>query len=114
MTQPPLTPRDDENRDLARVSQELAERLRTRGAAVHDDDSPDGIVLLMEAVETFERAVQARGGDLMVDEPPLNHVGQPDDPHFLLLARADDESASAYAARLRAAAAAIRKHKPHA
>jgi hypothetical protein len=112
MTQPPITPRDDD-RDLARVSQELSGRLHTRGVAVHDDDSPDAIVLLVESVEAFERAVQARGGDLMVDEPPANHAGEPDDPHFLLPARADDESASAYAARLRSATTAIRRHKPH-
>lgn len=113
MTQPPTTPHDDDNRDLARVSQDLAGRLRARGVAVHDDDSPDGIVLLVEAVEVFERAVEARGGDLMVDEPPLNHAGQPDDPHFLLPVRADDESASAYATRLGASTAAVWKHKPH-
>lgn len=113
MTHPPIAPRDDNDRDLARVSQELAGRLRARGVAVHDDDSPDAIVLLVESVEEFERAVQARGGDLMVDEPPANRAGEPDDPHFLLPARGDDESAPAYAARLRGAAAAIRKHKPH-
>jgi broad specificity phosphatase PhoE len=113
MSHPPITPRDDDNRDLARVSQELAARLRTRGVAVHDDDAPDAIVLVSEAVETFERAVQSRGGDLMVDEPPRNHAGEPDDPHFLLPTRADDESASAYAARLSAATADVRKHHPH-
>jgi hypothetical protein len=113
MTQPQSTPRDDDDRDLTRVSQELAARLRARGVAVHDADSPDAIVLLVEAVEAFERAVQARGGDLMMDEPPRNHAGEPDDPHFLLPARADDESASAYAARLGAATAAVRRHKPH-
>ena len=113
MTQPESTPRDETDRDVARVSQELAGRLRARGVTVHDDDSPEAIVALVEAVETFERAVEAHGGDLMMDEPPAHHAGQPDDPHFLLPPRGDDESFSQYIARLAAATAAIRKHKPH-
>lgn len=113
MTQPSGTPRDDTDRDLARVSDELASRLRTRGVAVHDDDSPDAIVALVEAVEAFESAVEAHGGDLMMDEPPPHHRGQPDDPHFLIPARGDDESSTQYRARLVAATAAIREHKPH-
>ena len=112
MTQPGSTPRDDD-RDIARVSQELAGRLRARGVEVYDDDSADAIVRILEAVEAFERAVEARGGDLMMDEPPANHAGEPDDPHFLLPSRSADESSSAYAARLAATTAAIRKHKPH-
>jgi broad specificity phosphatase PhoE len=113
MTHASGAPRDDHDRDLTRVSQELAGRLRARGVAVHDDDSPRAIVAMVEAVEAFERAVEARGGDLMMDEPPANHAGQPDDPHFLLPARGDDESFAAYSGRLAAATAAIRRHKPH-
>lgn len=114
MTQPDIAPRDENDRDLARVSQELAGRLRARGVAIHDDDSPDTIVLLLETVEAFERAVEAQGGDLMMDEPPANQAGQPDDPHFLLPPRGDDESGSAYGTRLAEQTAAIRKHKRHA
>ena len=113
MTQPSGTPRRENDRDLARVSQELAGRLSARGVAVHDDDSADAIVALVEAVEAFERAVEARGGDLMMDEPPAHHTGQPDDPHFLIPARGDDESFAQYRARLVAATTAIRNHKPH-
>ena len=112
MTQPNSSPRDD-NRELARVAESLAGRLAARGVAVHADDSPDAIVLLVEHVEAFERAVEAGGGDLMVDEPPAHHEGQPDDPHFLLPPRGDDESPSAYAQRLADATLAIRRHKPH-
>jgi hypothetical protein len=114
MTQPTSAPRDDNDRDLDRVAQELAGRLRARGVAVHDDDTPEAIVAMVEAVEAFEHAVEKRGGDLMVDEPPARHAGQPDDPHFLLPPRGDDESFAQYAGRLAAATAAIRKHKPHA
>ena len=113
MTQPSGAPRDENDRDVARVSEELESRLVARGVAVHDDDSPEAIVALVEAVEAFERAVEARGGDLMMDEPPAHHAGQPDDPHFLLPPRSDDESFAQYRARLDAATAAIRHHKPH-
>ena len=113
MTQPSGTPRDQTDRDLARVSEELAGRLRARGVAVHEDDSPDAIVALVEAVEAFERAVEAHGGDLMMDEPPARHAGQPDDPHFLIPARGDDESFAQYRARLVAATTAVRGHTPH-
>jgi broad specificity phosphatase PhoE len=113
MTQPESTPRTENDRDVARVSQELAGRLLARGVAVHDDDSPEAIVALVEEVEAFERAVETHGGDLMVDEPPPHHPGQPDDPHFLLPSRGADESAAKYASRLAAVTAEIRRHKPH-
>ena len=113
MTQPSGAPRDENDRDLARVSEELAARLRARGVTVHDGDSPDAIIAMVEAVEAFERAVETHGGDLMMDEPPARHVGQPDDPHFLLPPRGDDESFVQYTGRLAAATSAIRKHKPH-
>jgi hypothetical protein len=113
MTQPHDAARGDDNRDLTRVTQEIAGRLVARGIAVHDDDSPDAIVRLLEGVEAFERAVESHGGDLMMDEPPPRKAGEPDDRHFLLPRRGDDESASAYLGRLAAATDAVRKHRPH-
>ena len=110
MTQPDSTPRDDD-RDVARVSQDMAGRLRQRGVDVREDESPDDIVRLLEGVEAFERSVQARGGDLMMDEPPAHGSVQPDDPEFLLPTRAADESASAYLDRLAAATEGVRKRK---
>jgi hypothetical protein len=102
----------DEQRDIARVSQEIAGRLRARGVGVHDADSPDDLAQLLESVEEFEAAVEAHGGDLMMDEPLPNEAAQPDDPHFLLPSRAD-ESAADYIGRLAAATAAVRAHRPH-
>ena len=110
MSHPDSAPRDDS--EVTRVSQDLAGRLRQRGVAVGDDESPEDIVALLEGVEAFERAVQAGGGDLMVDEPPAHGAVQPDDPEFLLPSRAADESADAYLGRLAAATQAIRKRKP--
>jgi hypothetical protein len=113
MSQPLDPATNDDNRDIERVTQEMASRLLARGIEVYDSDSPDDVVRMMEGLEEFERAVEAAGGDLMMDEPPTNHRGEPDDPHFLLPRRSADESAVAYAQRLAAATSAVRKHKPH-
>jgi hypothetical protein len=111
MTHPNNTS-NDWNRDVARVTQEMASRLRARGIEVQDSDSPEDVVALVESVEEFERAVEAHGGDLMMDEPPASGAGQPDDPHFLLPTRAADESVSKYINRLSAATATVREHPP--
>jgi hypothetical protein len=103
-----MNPSDAWDGDVARVAQELAGRLRTRGIGVYDSDSPDDVERLVEAVEEFENAVEARGGDLMVDEPPTQGRAQPDDPRFLLPARSADESAAMYLKRLGEATAALR------
>jgi hypothetical protein len=100
------------NSDVSRVSQEMGSRLRARGVAVYDTDSPDDVLRLVEGVEEFERAVQSRGGDLMVDEPPAAGPAEPDDPHFLLPKRAADESVSNYLKRLTAATKTVRQHPP--
>ena len=113
MTQPLEAAGSDDNRDIVRVTEEIAGRLRARGIEVNDTDTPDDVVRMLEAMEAFEQAVERAGGDLMMDEPPPNQHGEPDDTHFLLPKRSADESALAYAERLAAAAAAARKHKPH-
>lgn len=99
----------DWNPDVARVSQEIASRLQTRGIAVRASDSPDEVVQMLERVEAFEDAVQAGGGDLMVDEPRGDGRAQPDDPRFLLPTRGDDESVAGYLTRLNAAIEVARK-----
>jgi hypothetical protein len=98
--------------DVSRVSQEMAGRLRARGIAVYDSDSPEEVLRLTEAVEHFERAVQSRGGDLMVDEPPTQGTSEPDDPRFLLPTRAADEAVGAYIRRLRNVTADVRRQPP--
>lgn len=106
-------PRDDDTSEITRVTQEIAGRLRARGIDVLDSDSPEDVVQMLEALEGFERAVEAAGGDLMMDEPPSNQRGEPDDPHFLLPKRSHGESGADYIQRLTAATVAARKHKPH-
>jgi hypothetical protein len=105
-------PSDEWNPDVARVAQEIAGRLRSRGVAVYDSDSPNDVLQLVETVEEFERAVESRGGDLMVDEPPTSGAAQPDDPRFLIPTRAADESVANYLRRLRAAMAVVREQPP--
>jgi len=104
----PITTGDEQHeRDLNRhraseqraAKTEVVSRLEDRGIDV-SDDSIEEIVDLLEAVEAFERAVEARGGDLMVDTPPSR---QPDDPSFVLPRRSADESVLDFANRIRAA-----------
>lgn len=101
---------DEWSPDVARVSAEMANRLRTRGVEVYDSDSPADVIELIDAVEEFERVVESRGGDLMVDEPPVRGAAQPDDPQFLLPVRAADESVANYLRRLSVATATARQH----
>ena len=99
--------------EIARVTQEITGRLRARGISVSDADSPRDVVELLEGIEDFERAVELRGGDLMVDEPPPDQKGEPDDAHFRLPKRGANEKASKYIERLAEATTAVRHHRPH-
>src|SRR5437016_4493833 len=47
---------------------EVAGRLRQRGIAVTGAEDSDDLANLLAAVERFELAVEAHGGDLMVDD----------------------------------------------
>jgi hypothetical protein len=84
---------------------EVLARLDDRGIDASDAESVEVLVDLLEAVETFERAVEARGGDLMVDTPPSR---QPDDGQFVLPRRSADESISVFTDRVRSAASQLR------
>lgn len=89
--------------DLDRAKVEVAARLRSRGIEASERESPEDLVRLLDAVERFERTVQRRGGDLMVDEP-ISGEGtrprQPDNRRFVLPVRRDDESIDAFIARI--------------
>jgi len=83
---------------------EALDRLEMRGIDA-SDGSTETVVDLLEAVEAFERAVIARGGDLMLDTPPST---QPDNPLFVLPRRSGDESVLEFTKRVRAAADRLR------
>ena len=67
----------------------------------------DDLADLLSAVERFEKAVEAHGGDLMVDDLKSP---QPDDRHFVLPRRDHGESVRAYITRIDAATDGLRRH----
>jgi hypothetical protein len=107
------SPSEQEQRDLnpnrveeeRHARQEAEYRLRERGIEVRPGDGDEEVADLLEAVERFEAAVEAKGGDLFV-----NRIGssQPEDPGFVPPARNPDESATAYGRRVEAAAGNLR------
>jgi len=94
--------RRDEERSARR---ELTDRLADRGITVSDADRDEAVVELWEAVEAFERSVEAHGGDLMVDTPPSH---EPDDPRFVMPRREGTESLASYTAKVRESANRLR------
>jgi hypothetical protein len=92
--------------------QQIADRLRGRGVTLLGNESSEELGTLLEAVERFETATVSRGGDLMVDQPPRGSTPQPDDVHFVLPRRNEDESVARYVARLDAATRTVHHHLP--
>ena len=90
----------------------IAEQLGDRGVNVQGDETPEEVVTMLEHVERFEMAVQSRGGDLMVDEPPRGADVEPDDVHFVLPKRGKGESVGDYLARIQEATARVMDHPP--
>jgi hypothetical protein len=99
--------RDEEFEERTAAAAEVAVRLRARGVAVTGAESPEDLVNLLSAVERFEAAVEAHGGDLMVDDLKS---AQPDDPHFVVPRRSKGEGIRAYIDRIDAATAGLRHH----
>lgn len=88
---------------------EAIARLRDRGVAVSSGEHPDDLANLLSAVELFEAAVEAHGGDLMMDDLKGS---RPDDQHFVLPRRAHGEAIRAYIGRIDEATARLRRHPP--
>lgn len=101
-------PKPDDER--AGVVAEVTDRLRHRGIVVGAADGPADLADLLSAVEEFELAVEAHGGDLMVDDLKS---ARPDDRHFVLPRRAHAEPIRAYIGRISAATGTLRKHPRH-
>lgn len=100
-----------DNEDVRRVSNEFVGRLSRLGIRLNGNERAEDLVNLVEAVERFEAAVEARGGDLMMDEGPRG-ASMPDDPHFALPMRAEHESVSDYLERLAHKTDEVRRHPP--
>jgi hypothetical protein len=86
--------------------QEAEYRLSERGIRVEPTDSDEEVADLLDAIERFEAAVEARGGDLFV-----NRIGspEPEDPAFVPPVRRPGESATDYRSGIEAAADALRR-----
>jgi hypothetical protein len=100
-----LNPHRDEERSAAAA--EIADRLRQRGVTLTGAERAEELADLISAVERFEAAVEAHGGDLMVDD--LRST-KPDDPHFVLPRRTPGEAIPTYIARVAEATAHLRRH----
>lgn len=87
---------------------EARARLLRRGVELDGDETPEGLVDLLSAVERFEQAVEAHGGDLMVDDLKSS---RPDDPRFVLPRRGSRETVQAYTERIVQHTAELRR--PH-
>src|SRR6185369_4661009 len=81
-----LNPHRVEEREAA--AQETVDRLRRRGINVSAREKPEDLADLLTAVEQFEDRVEARGGDLMVDDL---RSSQPDDPQYVIPQRESGE-----------------------
>ena len=88
------------------VTAEVAARLRARGVLLTGEETSEQVVSILEAVERFERSVEAAGGDLMVDTRP---APEPDNPAFVLPPRAADEAVAGYIRRIDDAAERVRR-----
>ena len=97
----------EERAERAAAAAEVTARLRGRGVAVTGLDIPEDLVDLLSAVERFEAAVEAHGGDLMVDDLKSS---QPDDRHFVVPRRGHGEAVRAYIGRIEEATARLRRH----
>ena len=99
--------RDEEFEERTSAAAEVRARLRGRGIAVTGAESPEDLVNLLSAVERFEAAVEAHGGDLMVDDLKS---AEPDDRHFVVPRRAHGEAVRKYIGRIDEATAQLRRH----
>jgi hypothetical protein len=86
---------------------EVTTRLRDRGIDVTGSEKGEDLADLLSAVQRFEAAVEAHGGDLMVDDLKSS---RPDDRHFVVPRRAKGEVARTYIGRIDEATARLRRH----
>ena len=94
-----LDPHRREERDGAAL--EAAGRVRQKGVLLDGRESSSQLDDLLTAIDRFEAAVIARGGDLMVNTPTSS---PPENPEFVIPPRQPGENADDYSARIQAAA----------
>jgi hypothetical protein len=84
---------------------ELLARLEQKGVRIGERATESELADLLSAIGTFESAVEAAGGDLMVDTP---RSSEPERPEWVLPHPNDDESVSGYTKRVNSAAGRVR------
>ena len=99
-----LDPHRREERNAAAL--EFSGRIRQKGVLLTGRETSAQLDDLMTAIDRFEAAVIARGGDLFVNMPTSN---PPENPDFVIPRRVSGEDAEAYAARINAAAERLEK-----
>jgi hypothetical protein len=97
-----LNPHRSEEQERAR--ERAAEVLERRGVLLLGDETDDDLADMWSAVDRFEAAVEARGGDTMTNSPAS---AQPDNPAFVLPERRVREPARSYTRRILEAATAL-------
>lgn len=90
--------RREERTDAA---MEITGRLFQKGLDVSSDEDPALLADLLTAVEKFEVAVEAKGGDLMVNSPGST---DPQNPEFVVPTRKAEEGMEGYIRRINDAA----------
>lgn len=86
--------RDEERRHATDV---IESQLRRRGIRITGSESSDEAADILSAVERFEAAVSALGGDRFVNDPRSQ---DPEDKRFVVPERRDDERGGEYARRV--------------
>jgi len=94
--------------DRARATEVAYAQLRQRGIEVSEDEGSDDLATLLSAVERFEEAVSAVGGDRMVNS--LDTDGH-DDESLVLPRRRADERVGDYARRVYDGADAVLRRR---
>jgi hypothetical protein len=94
-----VNPLRDEQRQ--HIRDEFEAWLRHRYVPLFGTETDDEVLSMVNAVERFEAAVIAAGGDLMVDSLESS---EPEHPEFVMPRRRDDETPDAYVARVHVAA----------
>ena len=97
-----LDPHRREERRAAAI--ELSGRLAQKGIEISADEDPGELADLLSAVEEFESAVIAAGGDLMINSPESS---EPQDPRFVIPSREPGESIADYRERILVATDAV-------
>lgn len=96
----------DRDRQRDAVTRQVVARLEERGVDLDGRESSEELAELLDASDAFEAAVDAIGGDRMVDDP---WSSRPEHDSYVMPPRAADESAWQYAGRLRRLADRLRR-----